>query len=266
MRVPEFSGRYFEPFLGGGAFFFALSSARPGLVSHLNDLNSDLVLTYTIVRDRLAQLVEVLGDLEARYLEQDPEGRARMYYAVRRDRPTDSVPAAARVIFLNKTCFNGLYRVNRSGAFNVPHGRYPRPRICDSNRLRAASECLQSAELDSDDFVAATAAARDGDLVYFDPPYHPLTPTSSFTSYTDKDFGEDDQVRLRDCIDTLTARGAHVLISNSSHPWIVDLYKSSGYDVSRVEAARAINSRGDRRGPIEELVISNEGQLNRRQR
>ena len=256
--VPDFGGQYFEPFLGGGALFFRLASTRPGLSAHLNDINHDLVTAYESVRDHCEAVVTALEILEETYLEGDSDARERTYYEVRGKRPSDGVAVAARLIFLNKTCFNGLYRVNRAGDFNVPHGRYAKPGICDVPRLRAASRALRRATLTADDFVEACAAAGRGDLVYFDPPYHPLSATSSFTAYTDRDFGDADQIRLRDCVDRLTERGARVIISNSSHPWIEELYQSPAFQIRRIEASRAINARGDRRGPVGELLITNE--------
>ena len=257
-RILDFSGRYFEPFVGGGACFFSLASAKPQFEGRLNDLNHDLIQTYTTVRDQLDQLLNALRSLEEVYLAGDADERESIYYDQRRTSHADALSTAARLIFLNKTCFNGLYRVNRDGQFNVPHGRYLRPKICDAERLRGASAALRGMVLTSVDFVESCATAGTGDLVYFDPPYHPLSTTSRFTAYTDRDFGAAEQRRLRECADRLTERGARVIISNSSHPSIQDLYQSGAYRIARVKAGRAINSRGDRRGPIEELLITND--------
>lgn len=258
-RVPTGIDTYFEPFIGGGALFFALLAdpERRPRRAVLNDLNLDLVTTYEAVRDAPEALIEALAPLAARYLEADAEAREAAYYELRAERPVDRLAIAARLLFLNKTCFNGLYRVNRRGEFNVPHGRYRNPHILDAEAIRAASAALQTVEVRHGDFEAACADARRGDFVYFDPPFHPLSPTSSFTSYTEHDFGRDEQIRLKCCIDGLTTRGVRVLVSNSPHPWVHGGYEFSGYRVDQVPARRSINSRGSGRGPIPELVITN---------
>ena len=258
--APVSIGTYFEPFIGGGALFFALI-ADPGRRperSVLSDLNAELVQTYKAVQGSLSRLVKRLGELEAEYLSLDEAGREAMYYRMRASRPRTGVKVAARVIFLNKTCFNGLYRVNKQGEFNVPHGRYKTPRICDRETLAAASKALRGVEVRHADFEAACAEAKRGDFVYFDPPFHPLSATSSFTAYTGADFGEAEQIRLKRCVDDLTRRGVAVLVSNSPHPWIRGGWEFAGYRVEVVSARRAINSKGDRRGPIGELVITND--------
>lgn len=259
-RVPADIETYFEPFLGGGALLFALMAdpARAPRRVVLNDLNSDLIATYTAVRDLPTRLGARLEALATEYAEADAAAREAMFYRIRAARPRAPLEVAARVIFLNKTCFNGLYRVNRKGEFNVPFGRYAAPRIHDAETLLAASVALQPAELRNGDFEAACADAQPGDFVYFDPPFHPLSPTSSFTSYTDASFGLAEQIRLKRCIDALTGRDVAVVLSNSPHPDIRGGYLLSGYTVEQVPARRAINSRGDRRGPIGELIVTNE--------
>jgi DNA adenine methylase len=261
--APAHLERYIEPFLGGGALFFALAQDGRIPAGHgsavLTDLNEELVTTYLEVRDHLEALAARLADLEAAYLEADAEARAAMFYATREEAPTAALEVAARFIFLNKTCFNGLYRVNRSGRFNVPHGRYARPRILDRPTLEAASAALRHADLRTVDFEAACADARRGDFVYLDPPFHPLSTTSNFTAYTRHDFGREDQLRLKWLIDDLTARGVSVMLSNSPHPWLVGLYESDRdrYRVERVPARRAINASGAGRGAIDELLVTN---------
>ncbi len=258
--APASIGTYFEPFIGGGALFFALmvDPGRRPERSVLSDLNADLVQTYKAVQGSLTRLLKRLGELEAEYLSLDNAGREAMYYRMRASRPRAGGEVAARVIFLNKTCFNGLYRVNRQGEFNVPHGRYKTPRICDRETLTAASKALRGVEVRHADFEAACAEAKRGDFVYFDPPFHPLSATSSFTAYTGADFGEAEQIRLKRCVDDLTRRGVAVLVSNSPHPWIRGGWEFAGYRVEVVSARRAINSKADRRGPIGELVITND--------
>ncbi len=262
--MPTSFNRYFEPFLGGGALFFALAQERAPLRAVLGDANADLIATYEVVRDHLDALCAHLARLEGEYHAEDAEGRAAAYYRIRESRPTSKLGVAARFIFLNKTCYNGLYRVNSSGRFNVPHGRYKAPRILDRPVLAAAARALAEAELACDDVEATCASAVAGDFVYFDPPFHPLSPTSSFTRYTSSDFGWADQERLRVCIDGLTARGVHVLLSDSPHPLIVYLYESAGYELQRIPARRAINSKVGGRGPIDELLVSNAPLLGRR--
>lgn len=258
-RVPTGIDTYFEPFIGGGALFFALMAdpERRPRRAVLNDLNLDLVTTYEAVRDEPEALIAALAPLAARYLDADAETREAAYYEVRANHPTERLAVAARLLFLNKTCFNGLYRVNRRGEFNVPHGRYRNPHILDAEAIRAASTALQTVEVRHGDFEAACADARRGDFVYFDPPFHPLSDTSNFTSYTEQDFGRAEQIRLKQCTDVLTANGVRVLVSNSPHPWIQGGYEFSGYRVDQVPARRSINSRGSGRGPIPELVVTN---------
>jgi len=259
-RAPRAIDTYYEPFVGGGAFFFALI-AEPDLAPRravLNDMNHELVTTYTVVRDHLEELLARLEVLSADYYGEDEEGRASYYYAVRDEQRSAPVEVAARLIFLNKTCFNGLYRVNRQGRFNVPHGRYKKPAILDRPNLEAASRALQDAEIVHGDFEAICADAGPDDFVYFDPPFHPLSDTASFTAYTEGAFGRDDQLRLRWLMDSLGERGVSVMLSNSPHEWIVGVYEGGKYQVERTPARRAINSKGDGRGVVDELVVTND--------
>ncbi len=263
---PREFGAYHEPFVGGGAMFFGLRarSAPVPRGATLNDLNADLVTTYRMVRDEVEALVEALHRLAATYLGDDAEARSAFYYEQRARTPNDDVDRAARFIFLNKTCFNGLHRVNRRGEFNVPHGRYSNPRILDESGLRDASQALGGVELTCLDFAEALQAPQAGDFVYIDPPFEPLSKTSSFTGYTQGAFGREQQQRLKWCVDDLTARGVHVMLSNSPHDYIRGLYSAdrgplSGlrYRIDSTPARRAINSRGDGRGAIDELIVMN---------
>lgn len=252
--------RYHEPFLGGGGVFFALHEA--GLIrdASLADSNADLIATYQAVSDDVEGVIRALGAYSRRYMALEPSQRGLYYYDVRNQRRLRLAERkAARLLFLNKTCYNGLYRVNSKGHFNVPHGRYVRPTILDAERLREASAALAGAELHAEDFAAACARARPGDFVYLDPPYQPLSATSQFTKYTSGDFGFADQQRLRDAFDELTVRGVPALLSNSSHPDIHDLYRD--YDKELVPMGRAINSNGRGRAPIDELLVSNLSRL-----
>jgi DNA adenine methylase len=260
-RAPRRVETYYEPFLGGGAMFFALQ-ADPELAPRhavLNDLNRDLMTVYEVVRDDLDRLIARLEAHALPYLAAGDEARAELYYAERDRRPDDAVDLAARFIFLNKTCFNGLYRVNRKGQFNVPHGRYRMPRILDCEGLRAASAALQRAELTSVDFEESVRPARPGDFVYFDPPFEPLSKTSSFTGYTEDSFDRAQQLRLKWVMDDLHARGVTAMLSNSPQDFIEGIYRADRerYRLEYTPARRAINSRGDRRGVIDELIVTN---------
>lgn len=242
-RVPSKFGRYFEPFVGGGALFFDLA---PELAS-LTDMNERLVRTYRGVRDDVNGVIALLSE----YPHEE-----RFYYDLRAvDIDTRSdVEVAARFIYLNKTCFNGLYRENKAGRFNVPFGRYTNPTICDEEALRACSEALKGAHIAVLDFEAAVADAEAGDFVYFDPPYVPLTATSNFTSYTSGGFTQADQLRLRNLALDLKRRGVNVLLSNSSTGAVRELY-ADGFVVEEVSARRAVNSKASGRGAVKELLV-----------
>lgn len=255
--APGEFGRYHEPFCGAGAVFFAMHEALPGLRATLSDANPRLIACFEAVRGDVEGVIEALQPLADRYLPAAAEERKELYYAVRAEEPASRVEAAARLIFLNKTCFNGLYRENAAGRFNVPHGRYAHPRILDAEALRSASKALQAAGIRARDFEAACAEAERGDFVYLDPPYHPLSTTSSFTAYTRGDFGMDDQFRLRETFDKLTKRGIRALLSNSDHPVIRELYAGRGYRLEVVPMSRAINSKPEGRAAIGELLIAN---------
>ena len=260
-RAPERIRRYHEPFLGGGAIFFALREAGRIDAAALADGNTELIETWRAVRDDVDGVIATLEPLAARYLRTDWMKRAFVYSDIRDQRPRLPARKAARLLFLNKTCFNGLYRVNRKGRFNVPHGRYEQPAILDAERLRDASRALAGAELRAEDFERACARAEPGDFVYLDPPYQPLSATSAFTQYTGADFGFADQQRLRAAFDALTERGVPALLSNSAHPDIEELYR--GYAIERVPMGRSINSNGAGRKPIDELLVSNLGRVAR---
>ena len=237
-------GRYYEPFLGGAAMFLAL---QPG-GAVLTDINADLVTLYQVVQDDVDALI---SDLARHRYEKN------YYYAVRAQDPArlDRVQRASRTLYLNRTCFNGLYRVNRRGEFNVPFGRYTNPTIIAADRLRAVAEALAGCTVAHVDYATATASATRGDLVYFDPPYFPLTRTSNFTSYTQNAFGPDDQRRLAEVFDDLTGRGVACVQSNSDTPFIRDLY--AHHRIDTVTAHRAISRDPSTRGTVTEVVIRN---------
>jgi DNA adenine methylase len=242
-RAPRAFGTYFEPFLGGGALFFSLSPGK----AVLSDLNPYLVNAYSVVRDRVDELAESLKVHRA-----DKE----YYYMMRGLSPEtmSDVQRASWFIYLNKTCYNGLWRVNRSGRFNVPFGRYRNPKILDRENLYAVSRALYGALVMCSDFEEAVQMAVPGDFVYFDPPYSPKSGTAGFVSYTGEGFGEEEQERLAGVFRRLSRRGVLVMLSNSDVPLVRRLYE--GFRIDTVQASRAISCRGDRRGPVGEVVIT----------
>ncbi|MBI2302400.1 MAG: DNA adenine methylase [Armatimonadetes bacterium] len=242
-HVPEHYGRYHEPFVGGGALFFALQPER----AVLSDENEWLIRTYRGVQRDVEAVITLLQGY--------PHER-EFFESLRQVRidEGDDVAVAAWLIYLNKTGFNGLYRVNREGWYNVPFGSYRNPTICDAPNLRACAAALAGAELVRRDFMFVLEHAEPGDFVYFDPPYVPLSVTSNFTSYTRDGFTHHDQQRLRDVALELKSRGVKVLLSNSSAPLVQRLY-ADGFEVEEVSATRLINSKASGRGRIPELII-----------
>lgn len=243
-RRPETFERYFEPFVGGGALFFAL---RPK-IAFLSDTNERLVRTYRTVRDDVESVIGLLSTY--------PYEKA--FYERMRELEVDAlcdVEVAAWFIYVNRAGFNGLYRVNAEGRFNVSFGRYTNPTICDADNLRACSEALEGVSIWHVDFESVCALPTAGDFVYLDPPYAPIAETSSFTAYSADRFGRIDQVRVRDAAARMLARGAHVLVSNSSSYVVRDLYGAPPFAIDDVSATRAVNARSDRRGPITEVLI-----------
>ncbi len=250
-RVPPRFARYHEPFAGGAALFFALRASRPTLAATLTDVNARLIRTYQGVQKHVDEVVRLLRDYKAKHDE-------TFFYELRKsdvDAGTD-VEVAAWFIYLNKTGFNGLYRVNSKNLFNVPFGRYANPAICDEANLRACSAALRGVTLKVDGFESVEARAERGDFVYFDPPYVPLSATSSFTSYTSGGFGVEQQIRLCEVALALKKRGVHVLLSNSGAPFIKDLYEKHGFTVDPVSATRSVNSKASSRGAVTEYVIT----------
>ena len=243
-RMPLSFGKYWEPFIGGGAVFFNICPAEAGI----SDLNEDLINCYQVVRDFPDELISALKKHR-----NDPDHFTR----IRRLQPweLDPVQRAARLIFLNKTCFNGLYRVNSRGEFNVPFGRYENPRICDENALQEASRALRNATIECRDFRHLLYKAQPGDFVYFDPPYVPVSETSSFTSYSEAPFDHREQKALCQVFQALSDRGCRLMLSNSDTEVTRRLYKK--YSVESLLVSRAINSNPDKRGKISELIITN---------
>lgn len=246
---------YFEPFVGSGAVFFHLRARGIAADYRLSDLNRELVNIFQVVRDCVDELLAVLAGHEEAH-------KKRHYYQVRRwDRHEEwpeawsRVERAARMIYLNRTCFNGLWRVNSAGQFNVPIGSYENPNIRNEKRLRAAAGALRGVNVEALHFEQAVADAGPGDFVYFDPPYVPLSDTSSFTSYHRDGFGPLDQALLAEVCHTLDGRGVTFMVSNSDHPLVHELYE--GFHLHTVKARRAINSDANGRGTINEVVVTN---------
>jgi DNA adenine methylase len=241
---PKRFNLYLEPFVGGGAVFFDL---RPDNALLL-DSNFELINFYQVVKNNLDEL---LHDLEKHRNEKI------YYYEVRSLDSTQmgSIERASRFLFMNKTCFNGLWRVNKKGKFNVPFGGYKNPNFRDRENLYMVSVALQNTEVICDDFSSVLEYATPGSFVYLDPPYHPLSDTSNFTSYTKDSFGKEEQIRLADVFRELDERNCNVMLSNSDTEFIWSLYKD--FDITVVYARRTINSKGNKRGPVSELVIRN---------
>lgn len=263
--------RYAEPFVGGGAVLFDVLSRVHLQAVYISDTNRELINAYTVVRDSVDALIAMLSQLEAGYLELDADGRRDLYYERRREFNTTSIGVshtsnvrkAGLLVFLNRTCFNGLYRVNRRNEFNVPMGQYKNPHICDAANLKAASSLLDGVTIACADYHECEQFVNENTFVYVDPPYRPLTKTASFTAYTQDSFDDSAQIELARFIDRLAnTKDAHVLVSNSdprnsgpTDDFFDNLY--ARYTIRRVHAARMINSRASERGLVAELLISN---------
>ncbi len=245
-------GRYHEPFIGGGALFFEMYRlGRLGRKqAYLSDNNPRLIETYEVVRDSTDDLIRLLKQHKAKN-EHD------YYYEVRANVPKDKIARAARIIYMNKTCYNGLYRENSKGLFNTPYGRYKNPQICDEENLHACAEALRRTRIDARHFDTVTKVAKEGDLVYFDPPYHPVSETASFTSYAKDGFGIDEQMKLAELCKTLDSDGVKFILSNSSTDIVKKLYKHKPFRIEVVNANRNINSKSEKRGPVEEVLVTN---------
>ncbi len=254
-RVPDSFKNYYEPFLGGGALFFALKNLGKldlrgggGGRTFLSDVNFDLINTYQVIQRDPEPLIAKLR------IHAEKHSKAH-YYQVRSQHDLDDrIAIAARFIYLNKTCFNGLWRVNSKGEFNVPMGSAVKPAICQADNLRACHIALQSVLVRKQSFEALDAL--DGDFVYMDPPYHPLD-GGSFTDYSKSGFATAEQIALRDFCVELTDKGALIMLSNSDTPFVRDLYAGCAFKIERVKAPRMVNSNASARGPVNELLIRN---------
>lgn len=257
-HTPKDFGQYFEPFLGGGAFFFYLISVKQlQFTAYLSDINEELINTYKVVKDNVEELIELLRMYESNY----NKDRYNYYYALRSEIKSieNEVEEAARFITLNKTCFNGLYRVNRNGRFNVPMGKYKNPVICDSENLRSVSMALNcsKAHINPSQYGNVLEDARKDDFIYLDPPYKPISSTARFTAYTDSGFYDEDQRELYQLFKKLDRRDCKILLSNSDTPLIRELYCEYRTNTTDVEVLRAINCKGTKRTGHKELLIRN---------
>lgn len=262
--------KYAEPFVGGGAVLFDILGKYDLKEIYISDINVELMNTYTMIRDNVDDLIETLYLLQNEFLPLDTEHR-KLYYAKMRDQfnalkvncdEKTNIEKAALMIFLNKTCFNGLYRVNKKGLFNVPMGAYKNPLICDEDNLRLVSEKLQQVTVVCGDYKQSAEFIDENTFVYFDPPYRPLTETSGFTAYTENLFNDKEQVELAEFVDAMNKKGAKIVVSNSDPKntnaednFFDDIY--ANHNIKRVEANRMINSKGASRGKVKELLISN---------
>jgi len=240
---------YFEPFLGGGALYFDLLPKK----AILSDINQELITTYNVIKNNVEELIKALKEhiCEKEY-----------FNSLRDQNPKNlsDINVASRMIFLNKTCFNGIYRVNKSGKFNVPFGRYSSPLICDSDNLRAVSLNLKNTEIKFTDYKKVLESAKRSDFIYFDPPYFPISKSSSFTAYTANNFLEKEQTELRDLYLELVKRGCYVMLSNSDCLFTNKLFENlEEYNIKihKVRASRALNSKASGRGKINEILVTN---------
>ena len=252
-------GTYAEPFVGGGAMFFRLSSYEPRLFKRalLSDKNPELVALYRALKKDVDALALRVEDYQRDHYRRDAEGRRAHFYEVREMVPEElsDVERGARLVFLNKTCFNGLWRVNSKGRFNVPYGRYDRPGIFDPENLRAAHRALLHAEISFGDFSEVTKKLKKGDFAYFDPPYMPVSKTANFTAYSSP-FGMPEQERLAQTLADLKKRGVNAMLSNADTEDMAALYTKHGFTLDRIDAARMINSDPNKRGSVQELVVT----------
>ena len=253
-HLPRRFETYYEPFLGGGAVLFHMLAQNPDARCKASDLNSDLVLAYVTVRDRVDELIQSLQN-HAKNYKKNPDS---YYYKVREQEPKDQIEKVSRLLFLNRTCFNGLYRVNSKGKFNVPLGRYSNPNIVNEENLYAVSNILRTRKVQFScrDFTSVLDDADRGDFVYFDPPYQPVSDTANFTSYTNRDFTYEDLQKLVKVSEKLSERGCKVLHSNSNSPEVRALF-SKDWKIVAIRANRAINSDSSKRTGHTELLIKN---------
>ncbi len=252
--VPKNFNTYFEPFVGGGAVLFELQPNQ----AVVNDINKELINVYSVIQNNVDELIETLSNQD------EYANTSECYYKIRElDREPKKynkltgIERAARILYLNKTCYNGLYRVNSMGEFNSPFGSYKNPNIVNEVTLKAVSNYFNESKIKflNGDFEKVLKNAKKGDFVYFDPPYAPISKTSNFTGYNENGFGEAEQIRLKEVCDSLNKKGVKFLLSNSDCEFIREIYKD--YIIETIKAKRAINSNGNNRGAISEVLIRN---------
>lgn len=265
--------KYCEPMVGGGALFFNVLSKHSFEQLYISDINNELINAYNVIKHDVEKLIDKLDEMQILYLSMDENGRKFYYYSVRDKFNSFQIDESTRIdkaayfIFLNKTCFNGLYRVNKKGQFNVPMGSYKNPVICDEENLRNVSKALQNVTIVCGDYTLSQSFVDKNTFVYIDPPYRPISQTSGFTAYNTDAFDDNEQIRLAKYFDEISAIGAKVVLSNSDpkniNPddnFFDDLY--SRYHIKRINATRTINSKAEKRGKISELIITNIGETN----
>jgi len=266
--------RYVEPFVGGGAVFLHIANLYQIQEYFIFDINPELILAYTTIQKNVEDLILRLWKTQEQYLPLLEEERKQFFYQIRSDfnRKRKQInfesyseswlDRTTELVFLNRTCFNGLFRVNAKGEFNVPFGRYKKPRICDADNLRILADTLKKTHIEQGDFTQCQGIVNDQSFVYLDPPYRPISQTANFKSYSQEVFNDQEQIRLRDFFQLLDQTGAKLLLSNSdpknedpSDDFFEDAY--AGYHIEQVKAGRNINSKGSKRGKINELLIMN---------
>ena len=258
---------YIEPFVGGGAMLFYMLQTYPNIKSAvINDINPDLTLCYQVVRDNPAELIKSLKLIQSDYYDLQTEEERKIFFLQQRERfnskSLNEIDNTTLFIFLNRTCFNGLYRVNKAGKFNVPFGKYTTPTICDSATIYADSKLLQKVEIMTGDFEQTFAKIEGNTFFYLDPPYRPLSSTSSFNDYTKEDFNDNAQIRLKLFCDRLNENGVNFMLSNSdclakdgTDRFFDDLFMD--YSIDRVWASRNVNAIAAKRGKLTELIVRN---------
>lgn len=266
--------RYIEPFVGSGALFFYIAQTYPLKEYFINDVNSELIMAYKTIQSEVESLIDCLTAIESSYLPLDETARKAFYYKTRAQFNQHGaeldlasfqpqwVTRTAQLIFLNRTCYNGLFRVNSKGGFNVPFGRYKNPTICHADNLRVVARVLQGVWIENGRYETFSQHVNDQTFVYFDPPYRPLSQTANFTAYTNNTFGDVEQLKLADFYHQLNSVGAKLMLSNSDPQNIdpADTFFEGAYAnfrIERIQASRRINSRANKRGIVNELLIMN---------
>lgn len=255
---PKKFDNYFEPFVGGGALFYEVIQKYNVGFSSINDINKKLIIAYKQIKQNPKELISLLKTIDDEYKKLSLEEKEKYFYSIRKkynEETIDDKTTASYLIFLNKTCFNGMYRENSKGQYNIPFGDQKNPNICDKENIFAVSKCLEHTEITDYSFEESVKKCKKNDLIYFDPPYYPVNATSSFTAYSKSSFGEIEQKKLKEVFANLANRGCFVMLSNSHTPFIEDLYKD--FNINYRYAARSINSKGDKRGKIKEVVVTN---------